>query len=181
MEQEQTEKLISAADASYARGLLDDALIAYREALELNPDLAWAWSRIGAILAQDGQLEDAEDHLLKAIELDPELPQAHSNLGNIFYARGEYEAALEKYKEAVRLSPSTAVFHENLHAAYKKLGKLGEAVAALKQAHRVEREQTKTEAKAKMEQVKQSAKGRFGCFSTVLLLASIAATAMLLF
>lgn len=176
MEQEQIDKLISVADTNYSRGLLDEALTVYREVLSLNPDLPWAWSRIGAILAQNGQLEDAEHHLLKAIELDPELPQAHSNLGNIFYARGEYEAALEKYKEAVRLSPSTPVFHENLHAAYKKLGKLSEAVAALKQAHRVEREHTKTEAKAKMEQVKQSAKSRFGCLSTLLLIVLVTGT-----
>lgn len=175
MNRDELDALIEEANQLYEMGKLNDALEGYRDALAVDPTRAWAHSRVGAILAQLGDEAGAEDALKQAIELDPTLPQAHSNLGNIYYARGQYDAALAKYKEAVALSPNTAVFHENLHAAYKKLGKVTDAVGALKQAHRLEREETKAEAKAKLEKVKKGVRGRFGCLSvlTVFLVTSL--------
>ncbi len=176
VDREQLDALLKEADDLYAQGNLNTALDAYQDVLSIDSSCAWAYSRIGAIRAQQGDTDGAEEALKKAIELDPTLPQAHSNLGNIYYARGEYEVALAKYKEAVALSPNTPVFHENLHAAYKKLGKVTDAVSALKQAHRLEREVTKTEAKAKFAGMKQAAKGRFGCLGILALLVLVGGT-----
>lgn len=170
LEHEELKQLIEDADRLYQQGQLDDALDKYSEAIEHDPESAWAYNRIGAILAQTGNTEHAEEALNRALALDPKLAQAHSNLGNLHYARGDYEAALAKYQEAVALDPANAVFHENTHAAYKKLRRFSEAVAALKQAHRIGREGVKAEAKAKLDHVKQGVKGRTGCFGSVLVL-----------
>lgn len=173
MEHKDLDAIISEADSLYSHGRLNEALDAYHDALDRDSNSAWAHSRVGAILAQKGDLAGAEQALRKSIELDPSLPQAHSNLGNVHYARGEYDAALDKYQEAISLSPTTAVYHENLHAAYKKLGKLGDAVIALKQAHRLEREGSKAEAKNRIETVKQRVKGRVGCLPVLITLVAI--------
>lgn len=157
------------ADRLYAEVAMDSALAAYEAIVATDPSVAWAHSRIGAILAQRGDLDGAEAALLRAVELDPTLPQAHSNLGNIYYARGSYQEALEKYKQAVALSPDEPIFHENLHAAYKKLGKLGEAVGALKQAHRLDRAKAKAETKERIAGVKARASGGKGCLGSVLI------------
>lgn len=171
MTREELDALIDEANELYEMGKLNDALEGYRDALSIDPARAWAHSRVGAILAQMGDETGAEEALQKAIELDPALPQAHSNLGNIYYSRGDYEAAMTKYKEAVALSPNTPVFHENLHAAYKKLGRVTDAVTALKQAHRLEREETKADAKAKFQKAKKGFRGRLGCLTALGLLA----------
>lgn len=169
MDNLELETRLKEADALYHDAKLDQALNAYRAVLAEDDSIAWAHSRIGAILAQLQDLNGAEQALLRAIELDPKLPQAHSNLGNIYYARGEYEAALAKYKEAVAIDSRNPTYHENLHAAYKKLGKLTEAVSALKQAHRLDREQGKEEAKAKMSAMKQKlSQGPRGCLGSVM-------------
>lgn len=168
MENQDLTLRIKEADALYTNAHLDAALNAYQAILAEDDAIAWAHSRVGAILAQMNDLEGAEQSLMRAIELDPTLPQAHSNLGNLFYARRDYESALAKYKEAVALDPHNPTFHENLHAAYKKLGKLSDAVGALKQAHRLDRDQAKAEAKAKMSSMKQTiGKGR-GCLGSVM-------------
>ncbi|MGE5675749.1 MAG: tetratricopeptide repeat protein [Mycobacterium leprae] len=159
--------LIQKADSLYGQGQLQEALQAYTDALNENPSLAWAFSRIGAIHAQLGDDRQAEEALLKALAIDPHLAQAHSNLGNIFYARGEYAEALAKYREAVTLNPDNPVFHQNMHAVYKKLGKLSEAVRELKQADRLSRSQARAESKAAYEGMKTKLKGRAGCFGTV--------------
>lgn len=170
------------ADDLYAAAHLQEALRTYKAVLTEDDSIAWAHSRVGAILAQLGDLDGAEEALRRAIEHDPKLPQAHSNIGNICYARGDYEAALAKYKEAVALDANNATFHENLHAAYKKLGKVTEAVAALKQAHRLDRDQAKAETKAKLASMKQNLSRRRGClgFTTLLVLTLLTAIGSLL-
>ncbi len=171
MDQSMIEERIAQADERYGNGRLQEALELYQQVEQADQSRAWVYNRIGAIYAQSGKEAKAELALNRAIELDPTLPQAHSNLGNILYARGDFEGALSKYKLAASLSPETSVFHQNLHAAYKKLGKLGDAVTALKAAHRLDRQQTKVETKARFDSMKQTAKGRFGCLTTLAVLA----------
>lgn len=179
MENQELTAQVKEADALYATAKLEEALRMYRAALAEDDSIAWVHSRIGAILAQMNDLPGAEEALQRAIELDPSLPQAHSNLGNIYYGRGEYEAALAKYKQAVALDSTNPTFHENLHAAYKKLGKLGDAVASLKQAHRLDRDQAKTEAKAKMAEIKQRVSRR-GCLGSATFFVILTISAILL-
>lgn len=170
MSDETVAALISRADERYEMDRLHEALTLYREAIALDPTLAWAFSRIGAILAQTGDQSGAEEALLKALELNPQLPQAHSNLGNLYYARGDYQGALEKYQQAVKLSPETPVYHQNLHAAFKKLGKMSDAISSLKAAHRLEREKAKEQTRTHIARAQQRVKGRFGCSAVITVL-----------
>ncbi len=179
MDRNDLNQLLEKADRLYQRGNLEDALDAYELLLEQDDSIAWAYSRIGAILAQLGNLEAAEEALHKAIERDPNLPQAYSNLGNIHYSRGEYERALERYKEAAALDPNNPLFHENIHAAYRKMGKVSEAVAALKHAHRLIRAEARDNLKTKINEVKTQAKGRFGCLGTMGVLLLVTSTILL--
>lgn len=170
MDNETTTPLVAEADAMYANGRTEEALEAYRAAVAEDPTLAWAYSRIGGILAQRGDLDGSEAALTKALELDPELPQAHSNLGNLHYTRGNYEEAATQYRAAIALDPENPIYHENLHAAYKRLKKYQEAVAALKQAHRLQRDSAKGAAKAELDKRTSGLKRKLGCLSTLALL-----------
>lgn len=169
---------IDRADKLYTQHRLQDALVEYQALVAEDPENAWAYNRIGAILAQVGDETGAEQALNRALELDPDLPQAHSNLGNLLYARGQYELALEKYKQALALNPDNPVFHENLHAAYKKLGKMSEAVAALKQAHKAARHEAQAESKAALQTMSRRVKGRVGCLSTSVIVAVVTLIAL---
>lgn len=165
MENEGLVQMIKEADAEFARGHMDEALRGYRAVLEQDPSMAWAHSRIGAILAQKGDLDGAEQSLIKAMELDPELPQAHSNLGNIYYSRGEFDKAVERYQTATKLDPSNPLYHQNLHAAYKRQKKYAEAVKSLKHSHKLTRETATKNTKAEFQTIKR----RFGCTSVIVI------------
>lgn len=171
MENEELAQQIREADALYTRGRTDEAMQAYMDILEKDETIAWAHSRIGAILAQEGKLEAAEQALTKALELDPELPQAHSNLGNIFYTRGQFDQAIERYQTAAKLDPTNPLYHENLHAAYKKQKKLSEAVKSLKQSHKLTREKSKDSTRSDF----QTLKRKVGCTSVIAVLLLITA------
>lgn len=163
MENEELTQMIKAADALFSRGDTDEALKGYQAVLEQDPSMAWAHSRIGAILAQKGDLDAAEQSLLKALEIDPELPQAHSNLGNIHYTRGHFDQAVERYQMATKLDPANPLYHQNLHAAYKRQKKYGDAVKSLKHSHKLTRETATKNTKAEFKSIKR----RFGCTSVI--------------
>lgn len=169
METIDVQQLQNEADRLYKEGQLEQALEAYESITEAYPDHAWAYSRIGAIMAQWEMLDQAEPALRQAIELDPKLASAHSNLGNILFARGDYQGALQKYKDAIAIDPENAVFYSNMHAAYKKLGKITDAVAALKRSHKIERQAVKEEAKAQFSATNQRIKRRLGCLPAAVL------------
>jgi tetratricopeptide (TPR) repeat protein len=170
METKVIQQLQEDADRLYKEGQLKSALEAYEAITVEAPDHAWAYSRIGAIMAQWDRPDEAETALNRALELDPKLAQAHSNLGNIYYNRGDYQGALQKYQDAIAINPDNPVFHQNLHAANKKLGKFADAVTALKRSHKLERQAVKDEAKAQFSQTSQRLKRRMGCIPATLLL-----------
>lgn len=170
METEEIKQLQEEADQLYKDGRLERAVAVYEQITAVEPDHAWAHSRIGAIMAQWERLDEAEAALRRAIELDPKLAQAHSNLGNILYVRGDYQGAFQKYQDAIAINPENPVFYQNLHAANKKLGKLADAVTALKRSHKLERQAVKDEAKAQFTATNQRLKRRFGCLPTTFVL-----------
>jgi tetratricopeptide (TPR) repeat protein len=50
-----------------ARGNFDEAVVHYREALEIMPDLAMAHFNLGFALAERGQVKEALDHYRKEL------------------------------------------------------------------------------------------------------------------
>lgn len=59
------------------------AIVAFREATELNPEDAMAFSNLGNVLLRTGDSAGAETAFREAIRLRPELPQLRDNLRSI--------------------------------------------------------------------------------------------------
>ena len=93
---------------------VDQALYAYRRAVELNPNAAGALVNLGTIAFRAKKLKEAEAYYRRALEADPQYPLAHFNLGNLFDELGKPENAREQYEYALRLNPSYADAHFNL-------------------------------------------------------------------
>jgi len=93
---------------------VEQAIEAYRNALELNPEAAGALVNLGTIYYRQRQFPEAEKHYLEAIASDPGYPLAHFNLGNLCDEQGRLTEALEHYRRALRLNPNYADAHFNL-------------------------------------------------------------------
>jgi predicted O-linked N-acetylglucosamine transferase (SPINDLY family) len=61
-------------------GRLDDAVVAYRQAVRLKPGLAEAWNNLGTALKELGEVDEALRAYRQAMEIRPDFPMAHSNL-----------------------------------------------------------------------------------------------------
>ena len=92
----------------------DQALQAYRKAVELNPNAAGALVNLGTIAFRAHRLREATSYYERAIEADPRYPLAHFNLGNVFDEMGQLESARVQYELALHLNPAYADAHFNL-------------------------------------------------------------------
>lgn len=84
---------------------LEDAIVHFRKAIELNPDRAKYHHSLAKCLFLKNELEPALDAAMKAIELVRYFPQAHYTIGQILEKLGEKEAALEAFSFANQLNP----------------------------------------------------------------------------
>jgi tRNA A-37 threonylcarbamoyl transferase component Bud32 len=76
-----------------AAPLLDRAVAAAREAIQLQPDDAMAHHNLGGALYNQGKLPEAIAAHREAIRLKSDSAEAHCNLGLVLRSRGEYAAA----------------------------------------------------------------------------------------
>jgi tetratricopeptide (TPR) repeat protein len=107
----------------------DEAIIAYRKALIIDPDLVPAIVNLANLHYGRDELIEAQALYERAINLDPDCFEAHFNLGNIQHDLGRYAGALVCYRDAVELNPGYADAHFYLAVTLEKTGHSQEAKA----------------------------------------------------
>lgn len=118
---------------------LDKAEDAFRNLLELDPEHAQAWNKLGVVFARKKDLKQAEDCFNLAIQYDSNFANPYSNLGNIYAERGWDDRAKTAYEQALALDPGNPTTTHNLGVLYRKAGNIGKGVELMKQANRAER------------------------------------------
>ena len=104
---------------------------AYEAALELDPCLAAAWTNLGGLLAEIGQIEEAREHFEEALRHDPDQLQARLNLAELSLVMERSEAAVRGYRDVLRRDPDCIEGHYGLARALLQTGGKGEALAHL--------------------------------------------------
>ena len=110
---------------------MDDAIDAYRRALELDPTHSDAHLNVGRLLHEAGRVQEAEEHYRRAVRADPESARAFYNLGVALEDQSAAAGAMEAYEAALRLDPELAVAHFNLSRLLEAEGRQPEALAHL--------------------------------------------------
>ena len=87
----------------YAAGRTEEAITAYRAAIELNEQMAMAWNGLAMALAKAGELEAALDAAKRYVELDPDEALAHTSLSVIYQRMGMIPEAEEERAISMRL------------------------------------------------------------------------------
>ena len=116
------------------QGKLEEAITAYKKAIELDPNDAAAYGNLGIALRKQGKLEEAITAYKQAIELNPNDAAAYGNLGNALDDQEKIEEAIAAYKKAIAIDPNDATTYYNLGYVLRKQEKLEEAIVAYKKA-----------------------------------------------
>jgi tetratricopeptide (TPR) repeat protein len=114
-------------NAYFNLGQYDDAILAYRAVLQLNPDHPWALSLYYRIARCYYQLRayraaiDALHQMLEMASTEAELIsdyRVYDILGNSYFALGQYEDAAGAYQTAIRIAPPNAESLSTIQSYY---------------------------------------------------------------
>ena len=100
----------------------DEAMRAYRRALELDAGLAAAQTNLGNLHYRRGELGPARECYRAACALEPEQPQARFNLANLLEEDGDLDMAIAEYRRALAHDPEFADAHFNLALTLERVG-----------------------------------------------------------
>src|SRR5579883_881274 len=123
----------------HGKGLRDEAIAEYREAIRLKKDYPLARCNLGKALRDSGLLDEAIAELREAIRLKKDYPLAHSYLGIALHDKGLLDEAIAEFREAIRLKKDFPEAHNNLGLCLADKGLLDEAIAECREALRTKR------------------------------------------
>jgi tetratricopeptide (TPR) repeat protein len=110
-------------------GRFDEAVAAYKKAIELNPNFSWSYHSLGDVLLKLEKWEEAVAAYKKAVELNPDFSWSYHNLGDALLKLRQWEEAAAAYRCEIALNSDFAWSFCNLGDALTKLKQWDEAIA----------------------------------------------------
>jgi tetratricopeptide (TPR) repeat protein len=115
------------ACAAEDRGEIELAEHLFRQAIDLEPNMAAALTNLGNLVYRQGEVEEARKLYERAIEHDPTQPEARYNLANTLEDLGEIELAVAELRKVCAAAPDFADAHYNLGLLLAQLGGTSQA------------------------------------------------------
>jgi tetratricopeptide (TPR) repeat protein len=133
-------RALARADALLDAGRPAEALRAYTEAVEREPDNAFARLSRGRAHLAAGDRARALADFTEAIRLGPRFAAGHLARAAAYHDQGEYDRAVADYDAALRIEPLDAVAFNNRGLAHYDGGRTERAVADFTEAIRLDPE-----------------------------------------
>ena len=118
-----------------------EAVLAFQEAVRLDPSLAEAHFRLALGFESLGKSEEAQGEYKKAVEAykkyfeeNRDDAEAHYALGQTYANLGNYSEAIREYREATKLKTDDPDIYYDLGVAHTKLAQYDAAAAAFSKA-----------------------------------------------
>jgi Flp pilus assembly protein TadD len=101
------------------RGALEEAMVAYRRAIQLRPGEQAPYMRLGLALAEAGRLPDARKTFQALLRLDGTSAVGHNGLGAVAMLEGRHDEARRHYEQALRFHPEDLAARQSLAMLYE--------------------------------------------------------------
>jgi tetratricopeptide (TPR) repeat protein len=115
------------ACAAEDRGDTQTAEHMFRQALDLEPNMAAALTNLGNLVYRQGELEEARKLYERALERDPSQAEARYNLANLLEDLGETDLAIAELRRVCLAAPDFADAHYNLGLMLAQVGGTAQA------------------------------------------------------
>lgn len=106
----------------------DEAIEAYKQAIQLAPDQIFVWNNLGNLCAKVGRNDEAIFAFRKALEGNPRDPIAWNGLANVHFKLNYVDDAIAAYRKAIQYTPSLAQPWCGLGDVYASIGRADEAL-----------------------------------------------------
>ena len=118
----------------YQQRNLPQAMQAYKQALQYDPNFGEAYNNLALIYQEIGDLDQARETLRRATEINPNYEKAWNNLGIILLLQNRYGEAKEVFQKTLLLNPQQMESYLNLGVVYRKEGELKKAAECYQKA-----------------------------------------------
>lgn len=108
--------------AAMDRGELESAEHLFRQAIDLEPNMAAALTNLGNLVYRQGETDEARRLYERALEHDPQQSEARYNLANLLDDLGETELAIAELRKVCAAAPEFADAHYNLGLMLAQVG-----------------------------------------------------------
>ena len=123
-----------------SKGRMRESLAFYKRAVDLDPNFAMAYARIGVYYFNQGQMESAREYVQKSYDLRDrvsERERLYIDEKYYNYVTGETNKAVETLQTWSKLYPDDFVPHNNLSINYKGYGRYEDALREALEAVRL--------------------------------------------
>ena len=127
------DQLFAAAVRWQQQQRFEEALAAYQQVLDLQPDYVDALTNLGSVLKRLGRPSEAIACYRRVLNLKPDSAPAWFNLGNALQVQEQRSEAATAFQQAVRLQPNLAAAHFNLGKLLQEQGQLEAAKTSYQQ------------------------------------------------
>lgn len=100
----------------------EQAAEAFRQAIQIDPDLAEAHNALAMLHAGEGRYDEAVGNLVIAARVSPKVAKFHNNLGYVYHLKADYAGAVSEFRSALALDARYALASNNLQASCERLG-----------------------------------------------------------
>lgn len=115
------------ACAAEDRGESQTAEHLFRQAIDMEPNMAAALTNLGNLCYRQGEMQEARRCYERALECDPAQPEARYNLANLLEDTGETDLAIAELRKVCAASPDFADAHYNLGLMLAQVGGTAQA------------------------------------------------------
>ncbi|HET9527617.1 MAG TPA: protein kinase [Pyrinomonadaceae bacterium] len=133
-------KAYAMGDEERTKGRARESLVFYKRAVDLDPNFAMAYARIGVHYFNQAQMETSKQYIQKAYDLRDRVSERERlYIAEKYYnyVTGEVDKAVETLQTWSKLYPNDFVPHNNLSINYKLLGRHEEALRESLEAARL--------------------------------------------
>ena len=108
--------------------MLDPAVRAYTQAIQLDPNNAAVYTNLGAAYETRGEHDKAIEDLNKALQLDPRNAAAYRNRAIAYGNKGDYDRAIMDYDKAIGLNSTLVSAYLGRAGIYETKGEIDRAI-----------------------------------------------------
>ncbi|HEY9604897.1 MAG TPA: tetratricopeptide repeat protein [Allocoleopsis sp.] len=144
--------------SKYQEGSYREAINKFDQALQVDPEFAYAYCYRGRAKAKIGDLHGARADYSKSLQIQPDQITVSNELGNINYNLRNYSIAIQNYNWTLDINPSLALTYYNRGRAYLKMEDKQRGIKDLHKASELFKQQENIDAYDKVQMLLKSIK-----------------------
>ena len=125
---------ISLGRAAEQQGNLDQAMVAYRSAVDRDGRRADAYARMAILNDKQGKFRESAELYRKALALQPGSPDIFCDMGYSFYLQRRWAEAEINLRQSIAINPEHQRAHNNLALLLVRDSRLDDALAEFRKA-----------------------------------------------